>query len=336
MWFGQRLHHTNIEMIYLNQENLLEIGVNWNETIETIEHAVNAIGNNNYAQPLKPYLRYGDPKNRIIAMPAFVGEKIDKAGIKWIASFPDNIEKGIPRANSVVILNNSDTGEVEAIINTALLSVIRTASVTGMMIKHFKKIRNIKNVNVGIIGFGPIGKYHFEMCNSLLEHNVSNYYLYDKKPIIDSSVLKEKTNANIIVCEDWKEVYDNSDIFITCTVADKPYIEGQPKKGALLLNISLRDYKDDVYEFVKNSIIVDDWEEVCREKTTVENWYLTWGLKEEDVKTICDVLKDEELAKYSEEDNIMFNPMGMAVFDVAIGDYYLNKALENGIGTQLI
>ena len=31
----------------------------------------------------------------------------------------------------------------------------------------------------------------------------------------------------------------------------------------------------------------------------------------------------------------MFNPMGMAIFDMAIGKYYLNYAKQNNIGLEL-
>ena len=135
-------------MIYLNEENLKQIGINWNETIEVIEDAVMCLNNKDFSQPIKPYLRYRDLKNRIIAMPAYVGGGFNVVGIKWIASFPDNIKKGIARANSVVVLNNADTGEPTAIINTALLSIIRTVSVSGLMTKYFDKTRKLQNFNL--------------------------------------------------------------------------------------------------------------------------------------------------------------------------------------------
>ena len=53
-------------MIYLNEENLKQIGINWNETIEVIEDAVMCLNNKDFSQPIKPYLRYRDLKNRII------------------------------------------------------------------------------------------------------------------------------------------------------------------------------------------------------------------------------------------------------------------------------
>ena len=72
-------------MLYLNEKHLRNIGLNWNDTTEVIANAVSALSGNDYAQPIKPYLRFGNPANRIIAMPAYVGADVKKAGIKWIA-----------------------------------------------------------------------------------------------------------------------------------------------------------------------------------------------------------------------------------------------------------
>jgi 2,3-diaminopropionate biosynthesis protein SbnB len=322
-------------MLYLNDDDVKAVGFKWNNTIDVIEKTVETLSENDYAQPIKPYLKYGDAKNRIIAMPAFVGGSTNKAGIKWIASFPDNIYHGIPRANSTVILNNKDTGVVESVLNTALISIVRTASVSGFMIKQYDKVRPIKNANVGIIGFGPIGQNHFKMCNAILGDKVANYYLYDKRPVIDLKKVQSISKSNVILASSWKEVYDNSDIFITCTVADEPYVEGKPKKGALILHVSLRDFKPETFDIYKDGIIVDDWDEVCREKTVIDTWNKIYGLKKEDTYSIIDVLKNNIIAKFSADANIMFNPMGMAVFDIAIGTYYYKGALSTGKGTVL-
>jgi 2,3-diaminopropionate biosynthesis protein SbnB len=320
-------------MIYLNEKDLLKIGINWEETIDTIEKAVRCLNEKDYAQPIKPYLRYRDLVNRIIAMPAFVGGDIDLAGIKWIASFPGNIDSNIPRAHSVVVINQSDTGVPIAIINTALLSVIRTSSVTGLMIRYFLKTRPMDKVNVGIIGWGPIGQYHFKMCTQLLGDKVANVCLYDLRGInldaIDSSY-----KGKITVTDSWQDAYRDADIFMTCTVSKAPYIDEKPKAGSLQLNVSLRDYKVDIYDYTK-AIIVDDWEEVCREKTDIEMMHLEKGLKEEDTKTIADVVCNNCLADYPGNEAVMFNPMGMAVFDIATAGYYLNKASTMGVGQKL-
>ncbi len=319
-------------MLYLNEKDITELHSNWQETIDTIEKAVRVMADNEYSQPIKPYLRYGNLQNRIIAMPSFAGGDINMAGIKWIASFPNNINIGVNRASSVVILNNAETGQVESIINTSLLSAIRTASVTGLMIKYFLKSKKNKDINVGIIGFGPIGQQHLKMCDSILGDNVANYYLYDKRPVITQNDVAKMTKCNTIIADNWTEVYKNADIFICCTVTDEPYIDTEPKKGALILNVSLRDFKNESYEFLKNNIIVDDWDEVCRENTTIEIWNKAFGLKKENTKSIIDVVFNKQMEKYNPNDNVMFNPMGMGVFDIAISTYFYRKAKQENIG----
>lgn len=321
-------------MIYINEKAMISMGTDWNEIVTVIENATKCLSKNDFAQPIKPYLRYRDLRNRIIAMPAFIGGGINRSGIKWIASFPDNIKNNIPRAHSIVILNDAGTGKPEAIINTALISIIRTAGVTGSIIKAYSKVRDLKDINIGIIGWGPIGQNHFKMVTELLGDKIANIFLYDLNAI-DINTINSAYKEKIHIMGCWKDAYKDADIFMTCTVSKEPYIDMKPKRGSLQLNISLRDYKTDIYDYVKGNIIVDDWDEVCREKTDIEMLNIEKGLKKEDTKSIVDVICNDCFRNYSKDDAIMFNPMGMATFDIAVGSYYVNKASELNIGQVL-
>lgn len=321
-------------MIYLNEDDIKEVVIKWDELFQQIEGTVECLAQDDFSQPIKPYLRYRDLKNRIIAMPAFVGGDFNVSGIKWIASFPDNIRNNIPRANSVTILNNADTGEPICIINTAQLSIIRTAAITGVMIKHFDMVRQLKGIKLGIIGWGPIGQYHFKMCTETLGDKISEIHLFDLRPI-DKESIDFPHKDRIHIANSWEEAYDNSDVFITCTASNAPYIDKKPKTGALLLNVSLRDFKTDIYDYVKDSIIVDDWDEVCREKTDIEMLHKERGLQKENTRCIADIITKGGMKSYKPDETVMFNPMGMAIFDIAMGCYYMRKALELGIGKRL-
>jgi 2,3-diaminopropionate biosynthesis protein SbnB len=321
-------------MLYLNEKYLREVGINWEQMVDVIERTVRCLGDKDFVQPIKPYLRYRDLKNRIIAMPAFIGGDFEMAGIKWIASFPGNIHQGIPRAHSVVILNKAETGQPVAIINTALLSILRTAAVTGLMIRYFDKVRPLKDVNLGIIGWGPIGQNHLRMVMDLFGDKIAKIFLYDLRPI-DKSGIDFAPLDKIVVTGNWEQAYVDADVFITATVSKASYIDKQPKKGSLQLNVSLRDYKTDMFEYVKDSIIVDDWEEICREKTDIEMMHLEKGLEEKDTKSIVDMVVGNCMADYPAEVPIMFNPMGMAVFDMAVGAYYFREAQKKGVGEEL-
>lgn len=321
-------------MLYLDGKDIESIGIEWTNTISVIEETVKYLYENETVQPIKPYLRYKNIQNRIIAMPAYVGGKINRAGIKWIASFPENICKGLPRAHSVTILNEADSGVPISVINTAMVSIIRTVSVSGLIIKQHIKHRKHKNISLGIIGFGPIGQYHLKMCIELLEKYISKIFIYDLNGIENLQLFTDVIDK-IVIVDNWQDVYTNSDILITCTTSKSRYIDIKPNQGSLLLNVSLRDYKTNVYPFVKDSIIVDNWAEVCRENTDIEMFHKECGLNAKSCKTITEIICEDELKRYPAETPIMFNPMGMAVFDIAIASYFYDIAKENDRGTIL-
>jgi N-[(2S)-2-amino-2-carboxyethyl]-L-glutamate dehydrogenase len=320
-------------MLYLDERDIRAIGVDWHETVQVIEEAVRCLASGDFAQPIKPYLRYRDKRNRIIAMPAFVGGPFDVAGLKWIASFPGNIDRGVPRAHSILVLNDAGTGAPVAIVNTALLSIVRTASVTGLVIRAFDEARPLRAVKLGMTGFGPIGQNHLRMCAALLGDRIERVSIYDVREVAPAVDFMDP--AKVTVVKSWQEAYDDADVFITCTVSPAPYIDRRPRPGSLHLNVSLRDYTPAVFDWMKGGIIVDDWEEVCRESTDIEVLHKEKGLQQADTKNLVDVVTGGAVAAVPADRPVMFNPMGMGVFDIATAAYYVKKAREKKVGTDL-
>jgi len=321
-------------MIYLNENDVRKIGFHWSETIDVISDSIKLMSTEDYNQPIKPYVRFRNKANRIIAMPAFIGGNIALAGIKWIASFPENICNGLPRAHSVTVLNNADTGVPVCIINTSLVSGIRTASVSGYILEKYLETRKeFNSFKIGIVGFGPIGQLHLAMIESILGDRIDKFLIYDIKTP-DLADLKLQSTAIIEICNGWEEVYSQADIFVTATVSRSPYIMGSPKKGSLLLNISLRDFKPEILSSL-SALVVDSWDEVCRENTDVENMHRLLGLKKEDTVSLRDFGVLNPLKELAEGSVIMFNPMGMAIFDIAIGGFYFRRATQHVIGMVL-
>ena len=70
-------------------------------------------------------------------------------------------------------------------------------------------------------------------------------------------------------------------------------------------------------------------------KNGYRTMHLERGLKEEGTKSLVDVFCHGAMDQIKPTDVVMFNPMGMAVFDIAIGAYYYQQAKEQNVGVLL-
>ena len=188
--------------------------------------------------------------------------------------------------------------------------------------QKYIKANEKKKYNIGIIGYGPIGKLHEEMCYELFYEYINSISISDINKIKD--LPKKKTSFF-----DDLSYYDDLDIIITCTSSLTPYLDHFPKNSCLVLNVSLRDFEAEKICIDEYKTVVDDWTEVARENTNIESLYNIGKLNEEDTIDIYDYLNtdDELIAKGA----YFFNPMGMAIFDVAVGEYIYRKGKENNL-----
>src|SRR6266446_10735269 len=101
---------------------------NKKQVFDAVEAAYRLHSSGGTVNPDSYFLRYPDnPSARIIALPAHLGGTIQKSGIKWISSFPENRASNLARASAVLILNDATTGYPLARIEASLISGTRTA-----------------------------------------------------------------------------------------------------------------------------------------------------------------------------------------------------------------
>jgi len=319
-------------MLYLDTKDILTIGVGWLRIMNLMETAVRLMTSEQYEQPIKPYLHLDSGVNRIIAMPAFLGGGFNRAGIKWISSFPGNHAKGLPRAHAITVVNCVTTGRPQCLVNSTMLSGLRTAGVSALLLREALRARPRRKLEIGLIGCGMIGGLHIQMIKALFPEWIGTIHGYDLRP--EAVEALAGFGVPFVNCRSWAEVIEDSDIVITATCSSTGYIDTRPRPGAILLNISLRDFAPEFRPFA-DYIIVDSWEEVCRKNTDIERMHKKVGLTQKDTHSLAEVVVNDVLEKREAESVVMFNPMGLAIFDIAIaGDYY-EQAKASRVGLML-
>jgi 2,3-diaminopropionate biosynthesis protein SbnB len=311
------------------------------ELIQVVRMAYQTHGDGDSSLPHSTFLRFpGQPRDRIIALPAYLGGGCRIAGIKWVSSFPENLHLGVDRASAVLILNSPQTGRPEAVLEGSVISAKRTAA-SAALAAHSLLSGN-KVGRVGMIGCGLI---NFEIARFLLAvfPEVETFVLFDKDEArakqFENKFQRTFDQVEVEIATHVKAVLRNSPLISIATTALSPYLSELTEcpPGSAILHISLRDLTPDVILSCDN--VVDDIDHVCRAQTSVHLAEQRVGHRDFIRCTLADILRGRAPAKNRSETVSVFSPFGLGVLDLAVGalvrDLALQQGLEKVIGSFL-
>jgi len=307
------------------------------EIINAVRMAYETHAQGDSSLPHSTFLRFPNcPRDRIIALPAYLGGEWEIAGIKWVASFPGNLELGMDRASALVVLNSSQTGRPEAIIEGSLISAKRTAASAALAAQWLHGDRETNCV--GLVGCGLI---NFEIVRFLLPifPEIKRLVIYDLD-IARTEQFRRKCQEmfgvlEVEIAKELKATLKRSSLISFATTANIPHIKdiSEFSPGSTILHISLRDLSPQIIISCDN--VVDDIDHVCRAQTSVHLAEQLTGNREFLRCTIADVLMGKTASRRDAESIVVFSPFGLGVLDLAVADFVRKLGLAQGKGTMI-
>ena len=306
------------------------------ELLGVVRLAYEAHAQGNSSLPHSSFLKFpANQCDRIIALPAYLGQEFDVAGVKWISSFPGNLEHKLSRASAVVILNSPLTGRPQAIIEGSIISAKRTAASAVLAAKHLLGTDSRNEVSAGILGCGVINlevvRFLLATCPQIKVLNV-----YDIGPQ-RARQFKNRCEAmcdqlKVNVVSDVAELLNKSTLISIATTAIKPHLHDLSAcaPGSIILHISLRDLSPEVILSCDN--IVDDIDHVCRAQTSIHLAEQLAGNRDFIGNTLAGVIREGAASRTSMKDVVVFSPFGLGVLDLAVAQYVRKLALKNNVG----
>jgi ornithine cyclodeaminase len=307
------------------------------EIIAAVEAAYKVHSAGDSSLPNSLFLRFpNDERNRIIALPAFLGQDFNIAGVKWVSSFPGNLDKGLNRASAVIIMNSAETGRAEVIMEGSLISAKRTAASAALAARciHVGSAPE----TIGILGCGPI---NFEVTRflSVVFPQIDRLLVFD---VDESRARQFKENCaelngglRVEVAAESRQVFQDSNVVSLATTALYPHIfdVSTCPAGSTILHVSLRDFSPEVILSVDN--VVDHTDHVCRAQTSVHLAEQLAGNRDFIRCTLADIANGVAASKSSHDAVTIFSPFGLGVLDIAVGKLASGFAAERGFGTVI-
>ncbi len=282
--------------------------------------------------PNSYFLRFPEkPNARIIALPALLRDR-GVAGLKWIGSFPGNLDRNLPRASAVLLLNDYETGYPFACLEAAQISAARTAAsaVLGAQALHGSRAAR----KVTIVGAGVISRNILEFLHAL-EWTVGEVVVHDT---VTGYAEKAANYADSLgyhgsVSGVLGDAVDGADLVFLATTAGEPHIVAGDAfaPGQTVLNISLRDIGPDIIASSHN--ILDDVEHCLTANTSPHLAVQEFGHRDFIDGTIAQLLLGE-IAVGRDKPRI-FSPFGLGVLDVAVGLEIFGIGTKTGRATVI-
>lgn len=306
------------------------------ECIDIVRDAYLAHASGHSVNPDSYFLRFPDkPDCRIIALPAFLGDGFGVAGLKWIASYPGNVERGFPRASAVLVLNDYETGYPFAILESSIISASRTAA-SAVLAADWLGGRTRQVKSLGIVGTGFIARYVYEFL-------IGTGWKIDEVRLYDSSshesekfrraACRPGEHCSVSVASNVAEVLRASDLIIFTTVASAPHVTDPSffEHNPVVLHVSLRDLAPEILLGSQN--IVDDVEHVMKANTSPHLAEQLTGSRSFVTGTLADVVLGRKSVDHAKP--VIFSPFGMGILDVALGKWVYDQAVATGQDLRL-
>ncbi|MER7751506.1 2,3-diaminopropionate biosynthesis protein SbnB [Kitasatospora sp. NPDC097643] len=304
------------------------------QIVQAVRETYLAHGAGQSVNPDSYFLRFPEkPDARIIALPAYLGGGVGVAGLKWISSFPANIERGFPRASAALLLNDYETGYPFAVLEASQISAARTAASAVLAAEVLAGGRRAGRL--AVVGAGIIARNILEFFGAQ-QWEIDELVVHDQQPRY-ARALADHADAELGYPakpeDDLAAALTGADVVVLATTAGEPYILDPDTfaPGQLVLNISLRDLAPEIIGGAYN--VLDDVEHCLKANTSPHLAEQHYGNREFVTGTLADVI--EGRAAVGTDRPVVFSPFGLGVLDLAVGALVHGEAVASGRATGI-
>ena len=284
------------------------------ECIDAMENVLRALARGELYQPLRFMTRPPGAESLMGFMPAHRGGEGTTWSLKEIVIVPGNSARGLDPHQGAVLLHDGETGELQAVLNASPITEIRTAAVSAVATRALARSGAR---TVAILGAGVQARSHAEAMRAVLG---------DVE--IRSWSRRDGGTAETAV--------RGADVVCTCTAASEPILRHEwlaPGTHVNAVGSSVRTARElDTETIAGASLFVDRRESTLNESGDL----LLAGLGEEHIRAeLGEVLTGSHPGRTDAEELTVFKSLGLAVEDLAAAELIVQRAREQGAGTEV-
>ncbi len=304
-------------------EKLLEMG----EVIDTVEEAFREYAEGNVVMPARSTIMVPKYNGSISFMPSYLAG-VDAQATKIISIYPDNREKGLPTTAAWIVVNDPETGMIEAFMDATYLTAMRTGAVTGVAARYLAP--EVSKV-VAVFGAGVQGRTQtWAACTVRDVERVYVYDLYKEARERFAEEMTEKLGVEVVPAASGEEACIDADIVLTATTSPKPVIRRAWLKERVHVSAIGAFYPDwrelDTATVAESKLVIDDYEGIMLEAGDVLIPISEGAITEDHIYAeLKELVSGQKEGRTAEDGVTVFKSVGIAIQDSSVANLMLRK-----------
>lgn len=305
------------------------------DTLVAVENAFRELGLGSVDMPHRLTVRVNKHLGLVESMPAYIGG-IDALGMKLVSAYVENPSKyNLPMTLATILLNDSRTGTLAAIMDGTWITAMRTGAVSGVATKYLARE---DAQTVGIFGTGTQGRTQLTAIKEV--RKVKEAKAYDVIPESSrkfAAEMTEKLGITVTPVSNPKDAVVDSDIIITSTTSKVPVFNGDWLKDGAHVN-AIGSHEPGTSELdektIKRAKVVVDQKEACLKEAGDLIDLITKGAISPDhiYGELGELVTGKKKGRISNTEITVFKSVGLAIQDVATARIVFEQARVKGIG----
>jgi alanine dehydrogenase len=325
-------------MPLLLSEEDVRIVLSMDDLISAMRTALGQFSMRAVEQPLRTVIEVGLQKAAFGVMPAYIRHS-SALGAKLVTVFSSNAGAGLPTHLATILLFDSMTGELRAIVDGRFITEARTGAVSAV---STDLLANGDAHVLAVIGSGVQARSHVDAIRRVRDVQAIRAWSPDRNRL--AAFVREmqpRTGGSVTACESAREAVDGADIVVLATSAREPIVHSEwIGEGTHICAVGAcrPDQREmDTALVARGRLFVDSRIGALAEAGDVLLPMREGAFDERHIAgELGEVVTGTMPGRRSSAEITIFKSLGMAVEDVAAAHLAYEKAAERGLGRGFV
>jgi ornithine cyclodeaminase/alanine dehydrogenase len=307
------------------------------DAIHAVERALVEFSTGEAVMPVRGTTAVPEHEGLLLTMPAYL-RRSDALATKLVTVYPQNPRRGLPVILAVIVLFDAQSGAPLAMMDGVHVTAVRTAAASAVATKYLAR----EDARVlGIIGTGVQGASHLWAMRTV--RPIERVVVFNRtraKAEQFARTMQAEHGVPVVVEDSAEAVVRAADILVLATAGPEPLIRADWLKPGCHINAigthtpTTRELDS---ETVARARVVVDSRDANRAECgdlliPVQEGYITLAHFEDEIGEIAAGRKP---GRRSPDELTIFKSVGIAVEDAATAALVYQRAVEQGIGTEV-